>query len=142
MDSSLILFVRTAVIGETRVGSIYKDDLAERRLKKGDIYRIAPSYNIGRGTYISSVLAGFHHETLANAFNVSREEVEEIFDSNIEGPIEHVSDICSRDIALSPTATQSSDPSSYEHRCCRKLQQNLCFHQVDSPSPRSVAGIK
>ncbi|KAK3206049.1 hypothetical protein Dsin_020095 [Dipteronia sinensis] len=122
MDSSLILFVRT---GEARVGSIYKDDLAERRLKRGDIYRIAAgatfylenigegqrlhiicsidpseslgsgpfqSYYIGGGTYISSVLAGFHRETLANAFNVSREDVEEIFDSKIEGPIVSVSD--------------------------------------------------
>ncbi|TXG73893.1 hypothetical protein EZV62_002472 [Acer yangbiense] len=122
MDSSLILFVRT---GEARVGSIYKDELAERRLKKGDIYRIAAgatfylenigegqrlhiicsidpseslgsgpfqSYYIGGGTYISSVLAGFNRETLANAFNVSREDVEEIFNSKIEGPMVYVSD--------------------------------------------------
>ncbi|KAG5238418.1 vicilin antimicrobial peptide [Salix suchowensis] len=37
IDSSLILFVRT---GEARVGLIYEDELAERRLKIGDIYRI------------------------------------------------------------------------------------------------------
>ncbi|CAK7330998.1 unnamed protein product [Dovyalis caffra] len=37
IDSSLILFIRT---GEARVGLIYKDELAERRLKMGDIYRI------------------------------------------------------------------------------------------------------
>lgn len=70
IDSSLILFVRTGtqlifctvyfnfsffnsfcqlldnvmdfdwVIGEAKVGLIYKDELAERRLKVGDIYRI------------------------------------------------------------------------------------------------------
>ncbi|XP_042046609.1 vicilin-like seed storage protein At2g28490 [Salvia splendens] len=38
LDSSLILFVRR---GEARVGNIYKDELVERRLKVGDIYRIA-----------------------------------------------------------------------------------------------------
>ncbi|XP_057778379.1 vicilin-like seed storage protein At2g28490 [Salvia miltiorrhiza] len=37
LDSSLILFVRR---GEARVGNIYKDELVERRLKVGDIYRI------------------------------------------------------------------------------------------------------
>ncbi|KAK4441154.1 Vicilin-like seed storage protein [Sesamum alatum] len=37
LDSSLILFVRR---GEGRVGHIYKDELVERRLKMGDIYRI------------------------------------------------------------------------------------------------------
>eukprot|EP00258_Populus_trichocarpa_P008086 XP_002313331.2 vicilin-like seed storage protein At2g28490 [Populus trichocarpa] len=37
IDSSLILFIRT---GEAKVGLIYKDELAERRLKIGDIYRI------------------------------------------------------------------------------------------------------
>ncbi|KAH6814613.1 RmlC-like cupins superfamily protein [Perilla frutescens var. frutescens] len=37
LDSSLILFVRR---GEARVGNIYKDELVERKLKTGDIYRI------------------------------------------------------------------------------------------------------
>ncbi|XWS28433.1 hypothetical protein CRYUN_Cryun25bG0068500 [Craigia yunnanensis] len=37
LDSSLILFVRT---GEARVGCIYKDEMVERRLKIGDVYRI------------------------------------------------------------------------------------------------------
>ncbi|KAL8029837.1 hypothetical protein ABFX02_14G249000 [Erythranthe guttata] len=37
LDSSLILFVRR---GEARVGYIYKDELVERDLKMGDIYRI------------------------------------------------------------------------------------------------------
>ncbi|KAL3616415.1 hypothetical protein CASFOL_039805 [Castilleja foliolosa] len=37
LDSTLILFVRT---GEAKVGYIYKDELVERTLKTGDIYRI------------------------------------------------------------------------------------------------------
>ncbi|KAL2485713.1 RmlC-like cupins superfamily protein [Abeliophyllum distichum] len=37
LDSSLILFIRK---GEARIGHIYKDDLVEKRLKAGDIYRI------------------------------------------------------------------------------------------------------
>ncbi|CAK9174415.1 unnamed protein product [Ilex paraguariensis] len=38
LDSSLILFIR---IGEARIGHIHKDELVERRLKSGDVYRIA-----------------------------------------------------------------------------------------------------
>ncbi|KZV35144.1 hypothetical protein F511_06850 [Dorcoceras hygrometricum] len=38
MDSSLILFVRR---GEAKIGTIYKDELVERSLKMGDIYRIS-----------------------------------------------------------------------------------------------------
>ncbi|XP_051143807.1 vicilin-like seed storage protein At2g28490 [Andrographis paniculata] len=38
LDSSLILFIRR---GEAIVGNIHKDELVERRLKMGDIYRIA-----------------------------------------------------------------------------------------------------
>lgn len=122
MDSSLILFIRR---GEARVGSIYKDDLAERRLKTGDIYRIAagstfylenigegqrlhiicsidPSESLGFGPFVSffvgggtnppTVLAGFHPETLANAFNVSQEEVTDILYRQEEGPILYASD--------------------------------------------------
>ncbi|KAL5581197.1 hypothetical protein UlMin_013639 [Ulmus minor] len=37
LDSSLIIFIRR---GEAKVGFIYKDEFAERRLKSGDIYRI------------------------------------------------------------------------------------------------------
>ncbi|XP_059664422.1 vicilin-like seed storage protein At2g28490 [Cornus florida] len=37
LDCSLILFIRR---GEARVGSIYKDDLAEKQLRAGDLYRI------------------------------------------------------------------------------------------------------
>ncbi|KAL6563607.1 hypothetical protein OROGR_002566 [Orobanche gracilis] len=37
LDSTLILFIRT---GEARVGHIYKDELVERTLRMGDIYRI------------------------------------------------------------------------------------------------------
>ncbi|MCD7452582.1 hypothetical protein HAX54_017501 [Datura stramonium] len=37
LDAHLTLFVRR---GETRIGHIYKDDFAERRLKEGDVYTI------------------------------------------------------------------------------------------------------
>ncbi|KAG5566779.1 hypothetical protein RHGRI_002349 [Rhododendron griersonianum] len=37
LDSDLILFIRR---GEARVGSIYKDELIEKRLNCGDVYRI------------------------------------------------------------------------------------------------------
>ncbi|KAM7527896.1 hypothetical protein LguiB_031306 [Lonicera macranthoides] len=51
LDSTLILFIRR---GEARVGSIYKDALAEQRLKHGDVYRIEAGSafyleNIGEG---------------------------------------------------------------------------------------------
>ncbi|KAG8371362.1 hypothetical protein BUALT_Bualt13G0079800 [Buddleja alternifolia] len=38
LDSSLILFIHR---GEARIGHIYKDELVERSLEMGDIYRIA-----------------------------------------------------------------------------------------------------
>ncbi|XP_059286808.1 vicilin-like seed storage protein At2g28490 [Lycium ferocissimum] len=37
LDSNLVLFVHH---GEARVGHIYKDELAERKLKRGDVYTI------------------------------------------------------------------------------------------------------
>ncbi|KAF7153538.1 hypothetical protein RHSIM_Rhsim01G0219600 [Rhododendron simsii] len=37
LDSDLILFIRR---GEARVGSIYRDELIEKRLNCGDVYRI------------------------------------------------------------------------------------------------------
>ncbi|XP_027343385.1 LOW QUALITY PROTEIN: vicilin-like seed storage protein At2g28490 [Abrus precatorius] len=37
LDSSLIIFLRT---GEAKLGFIYKDELAERHLKTGDVYQI------------------------------------------------------------------------------------------------------
>ncbi|KAL5831210.1 hypothetical protein ACOSQ4_016564 [Xanthoceras sorbifolium] len=122
VDSSLILFVHR---GEARIGSIYRDDLVERKLRTGDIYRISAgstfylentaekqrlhiicsidpseslgwgafqSFFIGGGIHPSSILAGFHHETLANAFNVSESEVEEIMNRQREGPIVYVSE--------------------------------------------------
>ncbi|KAK2424737.1 vicilin seed storage protein [Trifolium repens] len=41
LDSTLILFVRS---GEAKVGFIYEDDLAEKELKKGDVYLIPAGY--------------------------------------------------------------------------------------------------
>ncbi|KAF5930949.1 hypothetical protein HYC85_031822 [Camellia sinensis] len=51
LDSNLIIFVRR---GDAKVGSIYKDDFVEKRLKSGDVYRIAAGsafylVNIGEG---------------------------------------------------------------------------------------------
>ncbi|WCJ41071.1 RmlC-like cupins superfamily protein [Euphorbia peplus] len=51
LDSSLIIFIRR---GEARIGLIYKDELAERRLKIGDVYRIPAGsafylINVGEG---------------------------------------------------------------------------------------------
>ncbi|KAF5470669.1 hypothetical protein F2P56_011168 [Juglans regia] len=37
LDSSLMIFIRR---GEAKIGLIYKDELGERRLKTGDLYRI------------------------------------------------------------------------------------------------------
>ncbi|KAF5937792.1 hypothetical protein HYC85_025298 [Camellia sinensis] len=37
LDSNLILFLRK---GEAKIGSIYKDEMVEKRLKSGDVYRI------------------------------------------------------------------------------------------------------
>ncbi|GAB2261909.1 hypothetical protein Droror1_Dr00002906 [Drosera rotundifolia] len=51
LDSDLLLFVRR---GEAKIGLIYKDELVERRLRIGDIYRVpagSPFYivNVGEG---------------------------------------------------------------------------------------------
>ncbi|XP_062011823.1 vicilin-like seed storage protein At2g28490 isoform X1 [Rosa rugosa] len=49
MDSSLILFVHS---GEAKVGLIYRDELGERRLRAGDVYRIpagSPFYLVNTG---------------------------------------------------------------------------------------------
>ncbi|KAJ0083951.1 hypothetical protein Patl1_30754 [Pistacia atlantica] len=122
IDSNLILFVRR---GEARVGCIYKDDLVEKTLKVGDVFRIPAgsafylvntgegqklhiicsidpseslglrafqSFFIGGGSYPTSILAGFGHETLSNAFNVSSDEVEDILNRQQDGPIVYISD--------------------------------------------------
>ncbi|XP_077239532.1 vicilin-like seed storage protein At2g28490 [Tasmannia lanceolata] len=51
MDSSLILFIR---IGEMKIGWIYKDEMVEKQLRIGDIYRIPAGsafymVNVGKG---------------------------------------------------------------------------------------------
>lgn len=51
LDSSIILFIRK---GEARIGHIYKDELAERKVKTGDIYRIAA----GSAFYIVNTAEG------------------------------------------------------------------------------------
>ncbi|KAM1205672.1 hypothetical protein ACFX2I_006466 [Malus domestica] len=116
LDSNLILFVRR---GEVKVGLIYKDELGERRLKTGDVYRIPAgspfylvntregqrvhiicsidtseslgmglqSFFIGGGSNPQSIIAGFDHEILANAFNVTSSELREMFTSQQQGPI-------------------------------------------------------
>ncbi|KAL5831215.1 hypothetical protein ACOSQ4_016569 [Xanthoceras sorbifolium] len=97
IDSSLILFVNR---GEATVGSIYKNELEERQLKTGDVIDPSESlglgafrsFFIGGGSHSTLVLAGFHRETLANAFNVSESEVEEILNKPSEGPIVYMSD--------------------------------------------------
>ncbi|KAL5832968.1 hypothetical protein ACOSQ3_016642 [Xanthoceras sorbifolium] len=97
IDSSLILFVNR---GEATVGSIYKNELEERQLKTGDVIDPSESlglgafrsFFIGGGSHSTSLLAGFHRETLANAFNVSESEVEEILNKPSEGPIVYMSD--------------------------------------------------
>ncbi|KAK9079075.1 hypothetical protein SSX86_000745 [Deinandra increscens subsp. villosa] len=117
LDSSLILFVE---IGEARIGSIYNDQLVEKDLKAGDLYRIEAGsafymvntaqgqrlqiiasidtaestglssfepFFIGGGTNPRSVLAGFDTHTLATAFNVSHDAIDELLSSRQEGAI-------------------------------------------------------
>ncbi|KAF7823440.1 vicilin-like seed storage protein [Senna tora] len=85
MDSNLILFVH---IGEAKVGFVYKREVKERKLKRGDVFQIPAgstfylvnavkdqrlhvSFYIGGGTYPASVLSGFQPEILEAAFNGS-----------------------------------------------------------------------
>ncbi|CAL8999453.1 unnamed protein product [Prunus brigantina] len=120
LDSNLFLFVRR---GEAKVGLIYRDELGERRLKSGDVYRIpagspfylvntgegqrlhiicsldtseslglGSSFFIGGGINPQSVLAGFDHDILTNAFNVSSSELMEVLTSQQKGPIVYLSD--------------------------------------------------
>ncbi|XP_068669019.1 vicilin-like seed storage protein At2g28490 [Aristolochia californica] len=66
IDSSLILFVRR---GEMRIGWIYKDDLVEKQLKIGDVYRIPPGsafyiVNTGRGQRLQIICSIDRTESL------------------------------------------------------------------------------
>ncbi|XP_042958318.1 vicilin-like seed storage protein At2g28490 [Carya illinoinensis] len=83
LDSSMIIFVRR---GEAKIGLIYKDELGERRLKVGDLYRIPagsafylvntaegqrlhivcsidPSESLGIGTFQSFFIGGGKYPT-------------------------------------------------------------------------------
>ncbi|KAI9196591.1 hypothetical protein LWI28_025264 [Acer negundo] len=90
IDSSLILFIRR---GEARIGSIYRDDLVEKKLKTGDIYRVSagstfylentrerqrlhivcsidPSESLGLGSFQSFFIGGGTHPTsILEGFN-------------------------------------------------------------------------
>ncbi|KAK1588048.1 hypothetical protein Q3G72_019391 [Acer saccharum] len=90
IDSSLILFVRR---GEARIGSIYKDDLVEKKLKTGDIYHVLagstfylentrerqrlhivcsidPSESLGLGSFQSFFIGGgTHPASILEGFN-------------------------------------------------------------------------
>ncbi|KAK4852250.1 hypothetical protein QYF36_022374 [Acer negundo] len=90
IDSSLILFVRR---GEARIGSIYRDDLVEKKLKTGDIYQVSagstfylentrerqrlhivcsidPSESLGLGSFQSFFIGGGTHPTsILEGFN-------------------------------------------------------------------------
>ncbi|GER34833.1 RmlC-like cupins superfamily protein [Striga asiatica] len=95
LDSTLILFIRT---GEAKVGHIYKDELVERTLRIGDIYRIESgsafylSFYVAGGTYPASILSGFDHLTLSTAFNVSEAELGEMLTRQKNGPIVYLTD--------------------------------------------------
>ncbi|PHU15901.1 hypothetical protein BC332_17106 [Capsicum chinense] len=122
LDSDLVLFVHH---GEARVGHIYRDELAERHLKHGDVYTIPAgsafylenraenerlriicsiditsesmgwhafqSFFIGGGIHPASVLAGFDHNTLSTALNVSTAELRRFLTRQSSGPIVHLS---------------------------------------------------
>ncbi|CAA0834082.1 RmlC-like cupins superfamily protein [Striga hermonthica] len=121
LDSSLILFIHC---GEAKIGHINKGELVERKLKKGDIYRIEAgsafylinrekgrilhiicsidtseslgwhtiqSFFVAGGTYPASVLSGFDHATLSDAFNVSEAELGKMFTRQNNGPIIYLS---------------------------------------------------
>ncbi|KAF3453993.1 hypothetical protein FNV43_RR04436 [Rhamnella rubrinervis] len=112
LDSSLIIFIRR---GEAKLGFIYGGDLVERRLKNGDVHKIAAgsafylvntgrvrdfmsfaaltllrSFFIAGGTYPTSILSGFSNQILENAFNVSSGEVSDILKRQQQGPIRMV----------------------------------------------------
>ncbi|PHT80100.1 hypothetical protein T459_18152 [Capsicum annuum] len=110
---------------EARVGHIYRDELAERHLKHGDVYTIPAgsafylenraenerlciicsiditsesmgwhafqSFFIGGGVHPVSVLAGFDHNTLSTALNVSTAELRTFLTRQSSGPIVHLS---------------------------------------------------
>ncbi|KAK0606371.1 hypothetical protein LWI29_036984 [Acer saccharum] len=90
IDSSLILFIRR---GEARIGSIYRDDLLEKKLKTGDIYHVSagstfylentrerqrlhivcsidPSESLGIGSFQSFFIGGgTHPASILEGFN-------------------------------------------------------------------------
>lgn len=67
LDSSLILFVRR---GDVKVGLIYKDELAERRMKGGDVFRIPAGsvfymVNVGEGQRLQIICSIDKSESLS-----------------------------------------------------------------------------
>ncbi|XP_068640562.1 vicilin-like seed storage protein At2g28490 [Aristolochia californica] len=70
IDASLILFVRR---GDMRIGWIYKDDLVEKQLKIGDVYRIPAGSafyitNTGRGQRLQIICSMDATENLGDDF--------------------------------------------------------------------------
>ncbi|KAG9131768.1 hypothetical protein Leryth_009504 [Lithospermum erythrorhizon] len=99
---------------EARLGYIYEDELAEKQLRNGDVYRIPAgsafyllkakdyisfvaltqliSFFIGGGNNPTSVLSGFDPLTISTAFNVSIEELRGIMTKQRGGPIVYLTD--------------------------------------------------
>ncbi|CAN4100898.1 unnamed protein product [Withania somnifera] len=114
LDSDIVLFVHH---GEARIGHVCRDELAERHLKRGDVYIIPAgsafylanriedqrlhiicsvsitSETMGRSAFQhpASILAGFYHTTLSTALNVSRTELNRLLTRQSSGPIVHLS---------------------------------------------------
>ncbi|CAL9050557.1 vicilin-like seed storage protein At2g28490 [Musa acuminata AAA Group] len=120
VDANLVQFVRE---GEVEAGWIHKDELVQRKLKRGDInvipagspfyiantnsershmvcgidtsqsltYNSQQSFFIGGGTNPTSVLAGFDVNTLANAFNITSDQLRPMMRRQSGGPIVHFS---------------------------------------------------
>ncbi|XP_038901798.1 vicilin-like seed storage protein At2g28490 [Benincasa hispida] len=67
LDSSLILFVHR---GDVKVGLVYKDELAERRMKAGDVFRIPAGsvfymVNVGEGQRLQIICSIDKSESLS-----------------------------------------------------------------------------
>ncbi|KAF5470668.1 hypothetical protein F2P56_011167 [Juglans regia] len=111
LDSSLMIFIRR---GEAKIGLIYKDELGERRLKTGDLYRIPagsafylvntaegqrlhiicsidPSESLGIGTFQSFFIGGGKYPTSVLA-GFERETLSNAFNVSFS----EVQDILSR----------------------------------------------
>ncbi|KAF7153199.1 hypothetical protein RHSIM_Rhsim01G0219700 [Rhododendron simsii] len=122
LDSDLILFIRR---GEARVGSIYKDELIEKRLNCGDVYRIPAGstfylVNTADGQQLHVICSIEKSDSIGwGTFQVSESQVRQILTRQKSGPIISLSNS-----HQSRVWTQFLEMKHYERvQCLKRMAQ-------------------